>query len=210
MALAAARALPFFGIGADAASDPMPTATGFHSLSESPVQPQVVGDPSAIERAVAAALEEARQDFELQRTADREEHERMLAAREAELHETVAKATAEQLTGALAALNDAVGAHVSRVLLRFLERSVRERAIGELSETVAALLLGGEAVRVRISGPADLVDRLGAAVGDVSAVEIAVSEAADVTVVIDNTRIETQIGAWMERAAWAVAGGGDG
>jgi hypothetical protein len=208
MPVAAFRLLPHFGDPAESAS-PATHAPGFRPLVEPAFVPAPAPDVSATERAVAAALEEARQDFEMQRAADRAEHERLLAAREAEIHEIAAQAMADQLTAGLAELNTAIATHVSRVLLRFLEKRLRERAVGELSETVASLLHGGEAVRVRVSGPADLVDRLGAAVGHVATVEVEVSDVPDVTVVIDNTTIETRIGAWMDRAQRAVAGGND-
>lgn len=208
MAIAAFRVLPHFGDPGETAPAKVPAA-GFQPLAEPAVAPAATPDASTADRAVAAALEEARKEFEAQRAADRVEHERQLAAREAEIHEMASRAMAERLTAGLAELNTAIATHVSRVLLRFLEKRLRDRAVGELSETVASLVHGGEAVRVRISGPADLVDRLGAAVGDIAAVEIEVSDVIDVTVVIDNTTVETRIGEWMQRAHSAVVGGGD-
>ena len=206
MAIAAAQILPHFGDGA--AAPAAPREMRFRSLAEPPAETPRP-DPAVVERAVAAALEAARKEFEQQRAAEREAHEKHLAAREAEIAETTSKALAERLTTGLGELNDAIAGHAARVLLRFLDRAIRERAIGELTETVAALVVGGEAARVRVSGPADLVDRLGPALGAVASVEVQVSDAPDVSIVIDHTIIETRIGAWLEQTSRAVGGAGD-
>ena len=100
----------------------------------------------------------------------------------------------------LAAIEERVGREVGTVLMRFLDHAVRERAVGELTEAVSALIAGGTATRVRIAGPAALIGRVEAAIAATGVpVERDESDTADVSVSIDDTVVETNIAAWMDR-----------
>jgi hypothetical protein len=101
---------------------------------------------------------------------------------------------------------------VARVLLRFLGNAARDRALDQLSETVAALLAAGGAARVRIAGPESLVNRLRQQAETLKVVvEVTVNpDAADVTVTLDDTIVETRIAEWMERVTRAASGGPHG
>jgi hypothetical protein len=165
--------------------------------------------PSEREQAIAAALAGAEARFEAARSADQVEFERRLAENERQILETVADRLAGQLLAALAALEQSVAGHTSRILLRFLDGSVRERALGELSETVAALIAGGAATKVKLTAPAALVERLRTRL-PATLVEPIAGEIADVTVSIDDTIVETRISEWLERLLAAAGGTADG
>ncbi len=164
-----------------------------------------------MQQAVDAALTEARAEFERIRASDHADHARQLGERERQIAEQTTDVIVERLAAGLATINETVGHHVARVLARFLESAVRERAIDELSETLAALLADGHATQIRVSGPADLVERLRsvATTAGVS-LEAVIGESADVRVTVDDTSIETRIRAWMERTLAAVGDGPDG
>ncbi len=135
--------------------------------------------------------------------------EQRLAEREAEILTTIGDALAGQMAEGLAAIEEQVGRHVGTALLRFLDHAVRERAIGELAEAVSALVASGGTTRVRITGPVALTGRVEAAIAPTGvAVERVESDAADISVAIDDTVVETSIRAWMDRLM-AQAGAAD-
>ncbi len=193
---AAAVRLPRFA----GRSAPEIASAGFRRLNEKPA-PQPAEERQATEDAVVAqALAEAEAAFEASRAADLAAFERRLSEREAEILATVGDTLAAQVTEGLAAIEERVGRQVGNALLRFLDHAVRERAVGELIEAVSALVAGGSATRVRIAGPAALTARVEAAVAPTGVpVERAESDAADVSVTIDDTVVETNIATWMDR-----------
>jgi hypothetical protein len=183
----------------------------FRPLNEKPAPPPEADGLAERNAAVAEALEAARAEFDAARAADLAEFERRLAEREAEIHAAIGEALAARLAEGLAAVEERVGRQVDTVLLRFLDRAVRERAVSELGEAVSALLAGGTAARVRIAGPAALIDRVAAAIAPTGVpVERAEEDAADVSVTIDDTVVETNMAAWMDRLMSQAGAADDG
>ncbi len=207
MVAAAARHLPHFALTAfnriDLGEDFVPLAD-----IPSPAQEQSV----ALENARAEALAEARAEFEQIRAADRAEHERCLVERERQFAETTGGVLLGHLSDGLAKIERKLCEQTAHVLARFLDTAVRERALAELSETVAALVAGAGAVTVRVAGPEPLLEHLRDRfdTSRMPAIELTVSSAPEVTVTIDDTIIETRIAAWMDRVNAAVGGEGSG
>jgi hypothetical protein len=197
MAVAVARHLPHFAVNTLDGAD---FGNGFRPLAEA----AEVGPPAEQADALANARDEAmvvaRAEFERIRAADLAEHERLLEERERQFAETTGGVLLGQLSDGLARIESVLGGHVARVLARFLDHAVRERALAELSETVAALMVGGGAVPL-VSRLRELLDAAATA-----SIECAVGAKPEVTVTIDDTIIETQIAAWMERVRTAIEG----
>src|SRR5581483_2229697 len=106
------------------------------------------------------AEERARADYERQRAEDEAAFRRTLEDAQAAWTAETADKLAVQLTAALDAIRAALAETVARALMPFLANVVRERALDELSETVLALLHAGRFATLRITGNAELVDRL--------------------------------------------------
>lgn len=195
--------LPHFRIGAFAAADlaRLPPLGG-------PV-PAADDDRDAIARAREEAAAEAKQAFEAVRSHDLATYERQLAENDRLFAEKTADVLAGKLAEGLSALETRLGAQVARVLGRFLESAVRDRAIGELSDTVQALVAAAGAAHLRIVGPEALVVRFNQAIAGLKIpADIVIDPtAADMTVTLDDTIVETRIAAWMDRVG-EVAGGG--
>lgn len=168
------------------------------------------------EAILAARLREAHASGEeAGRSAARAEHELELAGLRARAEEHLAEerrrwATAQgdelatRLTAAVEALEARIAGPVARVLTPFATAGLREMMVRDLSESVSKLLSGGRHVRLLISGPDDLLgslrDRLGACP---AAIEWEPNEQVDVTLVADDSTIETDIESWIERFAEA-------
>ena len=117
---------------------------------------------------------------------------------------------ADRLAGGIAEglrdLETRLAAGAARVLVPFLEASMRQRALDDLAHTLHEILGNSRNTGLTITGPEDLLamvrSRLGA---DAGAVSYVVDEAADIRVVSDDTSIETQFRAWTQRLQQAVA-----
>jgi hypothetical protein len=202
-----ARRLPHFPLGTAPGAAPR---SDFRPLVDPPAAPTAPERmPSETDRAVAAALADAEQRFAEVRAVDEERHERGMAELENRLLRATAERLADGLKTATSAIDEAIGDHVARALLRFLDDGVRSRAVSELKATVSTLLAGSDAAKVRLTGPAALVERL-REIAPSAIVEPVAGDVADVTVTIDDTVIETRIAAWIARLAAAAAETGNG
>ena len=169
------------------------------------------GPAEAEARGRREALAEAEAKFAQIRVADRADFELRLAERENAFAEETADVLAERLTAGLAEIGEAIAGHVGMALSRFLDSAVRTRALAELSEAVASLLMNSAASRIRVTGPGPLIDALRQQLADRGdSVEYVAASTPDVVVAIDDTIVETQIAAWLERMNAAVSGGADG
>ena len=191
--------LPHFAVetpdGFDAASRIKPLGGG-------PAAGMRIAEAKAEERGRQAGRAEALAEMERTREQDRADFERRLAEREREIAENTANALADRLTAGFARIEASIGEPVGRVLARFLDGAVRDRAIDELSQTVTSLLSGNGAVRVKAVGPEALIGRLRGRLADYGeAVAYAVADGADITIAVDDTVVETQIAAWAARLA---------
>jgi hypothetical protein len=205
MAAAASLHLPHFATTAFGGVEP---DAGFTPLVDIGRNDCASEQMDAIAAAREEALVEARAEFEQIRAADRAEHERCLEERERQFAETTGGVLIGHLSDGLAEIERALSDQTARVLARFLDKAVRERALGELSETVAALIAGGGAVTVKIVGPEPLLARLRQLLdtSTMPTVDLVVGTTPEVTVTIDDTIIETHVSAWMDRINAAIEG----
>lgn len=84
----------------------------------------------------------------------------------------------------------------SRILARIAEAKIAERALGEFTDHVRALLRDGEAGVVTVHAPEDLLSRLRSRLGSIGSLEFAPHDSAEIWVRSGATRIEARLGAW--------------
>jgi hypothetical protein len=104
-------------------------------------------------------------------------------------------------TAACRELETNIAGSVARILQPFLTEAVRDKAVAALVEQITALTSNAPMPVLRISGPGDLVDLVRAQL-DASrrtGIEYEVADTTEIRVVADQTVIETQISAWIER-----------
>jgi hypothetical protein len=162
---------------------------------------------SALDQARADGAAEAERRFDLRRAEDRVAFDAALAERERRHNEGVATIVAEQLKAAIDEIEARISTEVSRAVARFLSGAIRDRALNELADTVRALTLHGEATRLHVSGPPALLEAVQARLAEAgfAAADLTETDAAELTVNLDDTVIATRIGAWMDRVTAALA-----
>jgi hypothetical protein len=98
-------------------------------------------------------------------------------------------------------LETTIAGSVARILQPFLADAVRDKAVEALIEQISALTCSSPVPVFRISGPADVLERVRAQLKTAgrTGVEYQHAETLEIRVVADQTVIETQIQAWTAR-----------
>lgn len=181
------RALPADGAPV-APAEPEPAGPDIEAITrEAEARGRAAGEAAAREIAARDAAE-----------AERRFAEHLAAAR-AEWAEQQAERMAGALTAGVAELEARLSAAMVPILLPFLRVEVARQALDELAALMGPMLAREDRPVLKISGPADLLERLKARLGDPPACVFEVSELADVRVIAGETVLETQIRAWVDR-----------
>ena len=163
-----------------------------------PLEPPV--DP--VTEAVAAALAEAETAHAAALEALAERHAADLVEARARWAAEEAVPLADGFRQALASLEETLGDAAGAALEPLVEEALRLVAVRELRAAIADLVTAGLGGRIAVSGPADLIDALVLALSeagiDAAAMDITHGNTAEVSVVADNSAIETRLGAVTE------------
>jgi hypothetical protein len=160
----------------------------------------------AEERGRREALAGAKAEADHERAEAEVAFERRMGNERRRWTEAQADRLAAGIADGLRGIETRLAADVARVLIPFLEASMRQKAINDLTVTLREILAEGRNTGLTMTGPEDLLamvrGRLGA---DAASVSYVVDEAADVHVAGGETFIETQLRAWTDRLLGALA-----
>jgi hypothetical protein len=146
----------------------------------------------------AAAEEELRAKLEEERAAAAQH----LAQERASWAEQESAALAEKITTAFETLQKDVTDIVGAILEPFVEEALRTKSVDELAQALTPLLATGKHALFRVTGPQDLLDALKAKLGaSAGSFTFEVTDAVDLSVAVDRTVIETQLGDWLPQIA---------
>lgn len=148
---------------------------------------------AAAEAAFAPRLEAQQIDFE----------QRLAAARKS-WADAEGVALSDALVRAMKDLEARLAETTARILQPFLEADICRTAVAELATAIDAVLARDKAARIEITGPDDLLGALRVRLADKSSATFASSETCDIRVSIDQTVLETRLGAWMAAIEEAV------
>ncbi len=155
-------------------------------------------DPVA--EAVASALAEAEVAHAAALAAAAEDHALALAEARLRWAAEEGQALAEGFRVATAALEERLAEGAGAALEPLIGEALRVAAVAELRRAVGDLVLCGTGSGIAVSGPADLVSALQAALAEagteIRALDFTAAETAEVTVTSDASTIETRLGAW--------------
>lgn len=104
------------------------------------------------------------------------------------------------IVSSLESIETRLAEQVARVLKPFLVERARQRAVADLVSVLDVMLLKGEYSKVTVSGPEDLLATLKTHVAGhaESVVFVAAEGASDISVIADETILETRIADWVE------------
>ena len=190
-------------IGLESAEPPVSLALPEPDLAplwpEEPEEDPQIAIDAAREEGRAEGLEAARAEHEeeLARAQARFDAE-LKAAREAWAREEGARLL-EQLAAAMRAIEAGLADSVARVLRPFIVAALRRQMIDRLVENIRTIVGSAEMTAIQIAGPADLIEILRAALqGAPAAFHFVIQDSVDVSVVAEQTSIDTRLKAWTD------------
>lgn len=95
---------------------------------------------------------------------------------------------------------------VGRILEPLITNVVQKQAVATFVEQLSSITSDSRRPTLRISGPAELLDAVRSKIGvRAMAMEFRTTQTADVSVVVDQAVLETQVKLWAERLKYAVS-----
>lgn len=203
-----ARYLVDFGIGSE--TDTRHRGGALSEAEQSRARALAESEAAAkIAQSYARGLEEGRASAEAEWAGRFQAQDKAFEGQlVSERHAWAAKegeALAARLTSGLSEIEARTADTVARILAPFLSAELRSAAIAELLVALQSVLSKAEGVRIEISGPADLLVRMRERLAGLStAVTFSTREGPDVRVEVDQTVLETRLGAWSARLSGAL------
>jgi hypothetical protein len=160
-------------------------------------------DAARLEAARAEGLQEGRASAEAEyerklkeQIADAEA--KLVEARETWVQEQ-GEALSNRITNSLTELEQHIGDQIARIIKPVLASQSQERALESLRETVDGILSKGGLRKVEVIGPEDLLAKMRDKFeGTDAGVSYVTAPICDLKITVDETILETRIGAWAQ------------
>jgi hypothetical protein len=112
--------------------------------------------------------------------------------------ETEGAVLGQQTRNAITALHHEIGETVARILRPLAEKAIVEEALSKLAVEIGKLLSDDDAIRLRISGPSDLISQLRNLMPQNVPLTVVEGVSPEVAVFANKTVIETRLHEWLE------------
>lgn len=144
--------------------------------------------------------EAARERLEDALKVERDRHREDLAIQRERWAQQEAQQISSQIGTAIGNLESLLSESAARILASVIPEALRQNAIAEFREALDTVLSGDVSTLLKITGPEDILQALreGGKLPE-GIIEFVPSDAVEVTLVADHTRIETQFSSWAER-----------
>jgi hypothetical protein len=144
----------------------------------------------------------AQREFELALAAERARHEEHLASERAKWAEQQGTQLADRLTASLHEIETRICESIARIITPFIADALRTQMTESLRELFTSLVFDKQSAAIRVSGPRDVLLALSKRLGDHGpSVEFVPNDATDVSILVGDTMIETQLEAWIGHLA---------
>ncbi|MXQ11661.1 hypothetical protein [Microvirga makkahensis] len=152
------------------------------------------------ERVRAEEREAARERLENALKAEYDRHCKDLVHQREKWVEQEAQQLSSQISTAMADLESLLSESAARILASVIPEALRQKAIAEFNEAIGTILSGNVSTLLRVTGPKDMLEALkaGVTVGE-GVVEFVPGDAAEVTLIAEQTTVQTQLSTWSER-----------
>lgn len=147
----------------------------------------------------------AQMEFELVLASERSRHEENLADERAKWADQQGVQLAEHMTTSLREIERRIADSVARIMTPFVTEALRMEMMESLREVFVSLVSDRQKAAIRVSGPQDVLLALSERLGENGpSVEFIPSDAIDVSILVGDTAIETQLEAWIGHLAQAM------
>lgn len=120
------------------------------------------------------------------------------------LNDTAAK-IARDIAEIGSQLETKIAAVTARVLEPFISSAVQKKAVASFVEQLSSLTTDARRPTLRISGPSDLLELVRSKLGVRSiAIELRATQGAEVSIIVDELVLETQLKLWVDRLKFSV------
>lgn len=152
----------------------------------------------AYERGRLAGRQEEQEVFADKFEQDRQRLDQRLQALRDEWNASQVEPMAQQLTAAMAAIEERLADHVAKILEPFVEKALQVKAVEEFCATIKDAVRGSAEALIAITGPRDLLDAIAAKLKPLPVpIEYVVSDACVVSARLGATIFETQLSRWL-------------
>ena len=149
-------------------------------------------------RGLAEGKAVAKAEFDERFAQQQAEFEQSLATERARWAEEEGRRLAGLLGMRLDELEATIAGQVTQILKPVFTEQVRKRAVAELASALESLMANGEFAKLTVSGPEDLLGMLSAQLNvKIGNVAFTPAPGCDLHLTVDQTVLETRIGAWV-------------
>jgi hypothetical protein len=179
-----------------------------HALHSSPrmtPKPAPPPEDNAYQRGVSDGYAAAQAEYEQKLKAERDNfNEQLRNERDALLNETADKIAGELLTAG-SALEAKIAGVTARILEPLISGAVQKQAVAAFVERLSSLTSDNLRPTLRIAAPAELITLVRSKLGARAiSVEFVAEPVAEVSVIVDQVVLETQLKVWVDRLKFAV------
>lgn len=170
--------------------------------------PKPVGPPpedDAYQRGLSAGYATARTEYERKLNDEREKFETRLGEERSDLLNETAARIADNIGDVGKQLEARIAGVTARILEPLISSAVQRQAAASFVEKLSSITGDSRRPLLRITGPSELIELVRSKLGArLIAVELRAEPVAEVSVVVDQTVLETQVKIWAERLKFAV------
>lgn len=154
----------------------------------------------AEERAREEERESARKKLEDTLATERAQYEEEMKTQRMIWAEQEAEQLSLQVAAALSNLERVLSERVANILHPFISAALWHQTIAQFEDSLSALLTGSASHLIKITGPEDVLSTLKDKLGERGKViEYLPNEGVEVTVICQDTSIQTQFASWSDR-----------
>jgi len=147
---------------------------------------------------LTSGVVKAKAEFDERFAQQQAEFEQSLATERARWAEEEGRRLAGLLGMRLDELEATIASQVTQILKPVFTEQVRKRAVAELASALESLMANGEFAKLTVSGPEDLLGMLSAQLNvKIGNVAFTPAPGCDLHLTVDQTVLETRIGAWV-------------
>jgi hypothetical protein len=170
-----------------------------HGPSGGPEVPDIRASTEAsYQKGIAEGMEKAKEASEAAIARKEEEYKSRLVQARRSWSQTQAVLLAQLTNNAIAGLKSEIEETVARILTPFVEKALVDDALSKFAIEIGKLLSDEDAIKLKISGPCDLVSQLGELLPQGLPVTIVEGDTPEVTVFANKTVLETRLHEWLE------------